>query len=297
MPTRCYAVSSKVSPYPEMALRPYRQLMLRSRRNLYSLFDGRHLTPRGDGGLEFREIREYQPGDSPRRINWRATARSRRPVVNLTQPSRRLEAKLVYACGGSMAYGTLRPKHESAVELLTLLAGIAEASHDRIEALLYDDAATRWLLSRRSRRVAETLYHTLAAHDPVGCGVSPRRCVETLLESFPRRSLLYLVGDFLEPWHLEELSARHEVILLILRDPGELKPALLGRHRILDPVTGEITELEIDTPALRHYETQRRKRDLDFEAQLRRLGILHRTILNDEDPVDALAELLRKGGA
>jgi uncharacterized protein (DUF58 family) len=215
-------------------------------------------------------------------------------VVNLTQPSHRLEAKLVYACGGTMAYGSIRPKHETAVELLTLLAGIAEAAHDRIEAMLYDDETPRWLSSRRSRRIAENLYHTLAEHDPFKRRVTPRRCVDSLLEELPRRSLLYLLGDFLEPWDLEELSARHEVVLLMVRDPGEEHPNLRGSQRILDPVTGQTREMEIDPTALRGYKTERYRLDREFSLRLRKWGIPWRRIGTDEDPVDALAQLLRR---
>ena len=280
-----------------MALRPYRRLMLQSRRSLYSLFDGRHPAPRGDGGMEFREIREYQPGDSLRQINWRATARSRRPVVNLTQPSRRLEAKLIYACGGSMAYGTRRPKHESAVELLTLLAGIAEAARDRIDLMLYDDADSRWFASRRARHLSEALYHTLAEHDPLYRQVTPARCIDRILSELPRRSLIYLIGDFLDPWELSELAARHETVLLIVRDPGDERPDLDGNRRILDPVTGAVSDMEIDAAALARYAAERQRRDRTFTTRLRHLHIPYRKILTDEEPVDALAALLRGEGS
>jgi uncharacterized protein (DUF58 family) len=278
-----------------MALRSLHRLRLESRRKLYSPLLGSHPVAADGGGAEFREIREYTPGDNIRHLNPHASARLGRPVVNRFEDSRRLDARLLYLAGGTMAYGHPRSKHEVAVELLTLLALTARRNGDRIEALLYDDETPLWVGSPRMRHLPESLYHEAAGRALPGKRVTPDRCLATLQSRLRKRSLLFLLGDFLEPWDLTALAERHELRLLILRDRREERPGFDRPGLFLDPVTLRQVELEPDRGAMKRYEEAMSLRDAALEGQLRKLGILFRKVYTDEDPLDALVSFLRKG--
>jgi uncharacterized protein (DUF58 family) len=206
---------------------------------------------RGDG-LELEELREYQPGDDVRRIDWNVTARSDRPYVREAFVERALDTWLVVDVSASVDWGTAEClKRDRAVELAGVSGTLLGRQGNRVGALLFADRPLGFLPPGAGRTHLLRLLAAVreeprqAARGATDLAAALARA-ETLAR---RRSLLVVVSDFLAPdgWQrpLRRLAARHEVVAAVLRDPREGELADVGLVAFEDPETGQ--QLLLDT--------------------------------------------------
>jgi uncharacterized protein (DUF58 family) len=209
----------------------------------------------GDG-MEIVELREYQPGDDVRRIDWNVTARSDRPYVRESHVERSLDVWLLIDVSASVDWGTAEClKRDRAVELTGVAGQLLGRQGNRVGAMLFADkplgfvppSAGRAHLLRLLAAVREEPRQ--AARGQTDLAAALRRA-ETLLR---HRSLVVVVTDFLAPdgWQpaLRRLAARHEVVATVLHDPRESDLADVGLVTFEDPETGQ--QLVVDTGSRR----------------------------------------------
>jgi uncharacterized protein (DUF58 family) len=199
--------------------------------------------------LDLAEVREYQPGDEVRRIDWNVTARMARLFVRQYREERELTAWLVVDLSPSMAFGTRRQlKRETAAEFAGVAAYIAARHGDKV-GLLGFPGRDVYIPPRGGRVHVLRLLHTLQQApmrgDGRGLGDGLRQAARTL----KRRSLVFLVSDFLatDGWArpLQELARRHDVIAVWITDPAEHELPDVGGLVMRDPESGH--QLWVDT--------------------------------------------------
>jgi len=272
----------------------YDDIILRTKRGLYSLLSGEHDSPFSGEGLEFLEIREYQSGDDVRHLNWRATARTRRPAVNRYAERRRLEVLLVYAAHGGMLAGEPLCKHATAAEILTSLAYLAAASGDAPRLLCHRDDDPRWFTPSASRFAARQIYETLRTLPLASHRSSPDKLTKELLSRLKRRSLILILDDGFALPELSPLAERHEIYYLRLRARQEERPPA-SEAFYLDPASGERARLRLGTGALKRYRERLRAHDTLLEEELHRLHIPLGRFYAGEDPHRELRRIFKNG--
>ncbi len=246
-------------------------------------------------GMELDELSEYVSGDPLHSINWRATARSRTPIVNRFHPTQQLNLHLIYALSGSMRFGE-PTKHTLAVELLSALGYAALLQRDRLRVSLFDDRP-RWEL-RPTRRggIVEAIHTAAAALDLHQKQIDYTALEHYVMGTLKHPSVLFILGDFLTLPALEALAGRHELHLITIRDSEEETPTLRGRHRLLDPLDDTVHTLRLTRRTAAAYT----KRMAEHDAALDRWCRTHRvdrvTIHTGEDAIAVLAEHLRNRG-
>lgn len=208
--------------------------------------------------LDLAEVREYQPGDEVRRIDWNVTARMNRLFVRQYLEERELTAWLLVDLSPSMRFGTRRElKRDTAIEFAGVAGYIITRHGDKV-GLLGFPGHDAFVPPRGGRTHALRLIHTLerasdhtgdpAAQDLAG---SLRRLARMLR----RRSLIFLVSDFLGPqgWEhsLEELSRRHDLIAVWVQDPAERELPDVGGLFVRDPESGQQLWVDTSDPAVR----------------------------------------------
>ncbi|MGQ0765871.1 MAG: DUF58 domain-containing protein [Gemmatimonadota bacterium] len=274
---------------PEV-LRQVKLIELRTRRLVNSLFSGEYRSIFKGQGMEFAEVREYQPGDEVRSIDWNVTARMRRPFVKRYIEERELTIMLVVDISGSSAFGTVRRfKSEVATELAAVLTMSAVRNNDRVGALLFTDRVEHFVPPRKGRRHALRIIRDVLAHSPQGRKTDVGAALEYLRNLLRQHAIVFLVSDFAD-YTLERplklLAQRHDVVAVRVEDPAELTLPMVGLARLQDPETGETVFVDTSDQRVR----------ASFEADVResigRTRALFRRLAIDEIPISTASSYI-----
>lgn len=283
---------------PAEVLRQVRRIEVRTRRLVDSRFAGEYRSLFKGQGMEFAEVREYQPGDEVRSIDWNVSARMGRPFVKRYVEERELTIMLALDLSGSSRFGTrARFKHDLAVELAGVLALAAVRNNDRVGLMLFSDRVEHALPARKGRKHALRLIRDLLTVEPKGRGTSMAAAVDRLMRLLPHRSVVFLASDFIaadveKP--LARLAQRHDVIAVTLEDPSERVLPDIGPARLEDPETGEVLEIDTSHPAVRAAFAERTAADDAARRKLfGRLGLDEIIVHTDHGYVDALLAFFR----
>jgi len=245
---------SEFVPSPEL-LRQVRRLEIRARRLVADRFLGQYHSVFRGRGLEFSEVREYQPGDDVRTIDWNVTARMGAPYVKRFVEERELTVVLAVDVSASQRFGTAeRRKDEVAAELGALLAFAAVANNDRVGLLAFTDGVEAFVPPRKGSRHVLRLVRDLLSLRPARPGTDIAAAVGYLQRALRRRAIVFLISDFLDEGFeaaLRPAARRHDIIALMLSDPRELELPAVGLIEAEDAETGERVWLDADDPLVR----------------------------------------------
>jgi uncharacterized protein (DUF58 family) len=283
---------------PPEVLRQVKLIELRTRGLVNSLFTGEYRSVFKGQGMEFSEVREYQPGDEVRSIDWNVTARMRRPFVKRYIEERELTVMLAVDLSGSERFGTKRRfKSEVATEMAAVLAMSAVRNNDRVGGLLFTDRVEHVVPPRKGRRHVLRLIRDLLGYEPEGHGTDIASAMNYLLRMLSHHSIIFLISDFISPdieKPLKILAAQHDVIAVTVEDPAERRLPDIGLARVTDPETGQTIDVDTSDPAVRaQYEkTVAAERDARLHL-LRRLAIDEIPVRTDAGVVEPLLKFFR----
>jgi uncharacterized protein (DUF58 family) len=283
---------------PPEILRQVKLIELRTRGLVNSLFTGEYRSVFKGQGMEFSEVREYQPGDEVRSIDWNVTARMRRPFVKRYIEERELTVMLMVDLSGSERFGTIRRfKSELASELAAVLAMSAIRNNDRVGILLFTDRIEHVVPPRKGRRHVLRIIRDLLAFEPVGKGTDLAGAIDYLARMLTQKSIIFIVSDFLSvrvDQPLKILAQRHDVVAVTVEDPSEAHLPGVGVARFVDPETGKTVQIDTNSPAVRS-EYERRTFDEKEERKhlLRRLAIDEVPVRTDAGVVEPLLRFFR----
>jgi uncharacterized protein (DUF58 family) len=283
---------------PAEVLRQVRRIEVRTRRLVDSRFAGEYRSLFKGQGMEFAEVREYQPGDEVRSIDWNVSARMGRPFVKRYVEERELTIMLALDLSGSARFGTrTRFKYDLAVELAGVLSLAAVRNNDRVGLLLFSDRVEHALPARKGRKHALRLIRDLLTVQPQGRGTSMTVAVDRLMRLLPHRSVVFLASDFIaadveKP--LARLAQKHDVIAVTLEDPSERLLPDIGPARLENPETGEIVEIDTSHPAVRSAFAAQVTAEEEARRKLfGRLGLDEIIVHTEHGYVDALLAFFR----
>ena len=217
---------------PDEVMREVRRLEITTRHLVRDIVAGEYSSAFRGRGVEFSEVREYQPGDDVRTIDWNVTARLGSAYVKRYLEERELTVLFVVDASASEQFGTrLRTKHSLAIEVCAVLALAAARNSDRVGAVWATDRVERFVPPQRGRRHALRVINDLLAFEPAGTGTDLGAALGFIEPVLRRRAVIFLVSDFLTSGYqsaLGHLARRHDVIALQLYDPRERELPDLG---------------------------------------------------------------------
>jgi uncharacterized protein (DUF58 family) len=290
--------SSATAAIPPEVLRQVRHIEMRTRGLVNSLFTGEYRSVFKGQGMEFSEVREYQPGDEVRTIDWNVTARMRRPFVKRYIEERELTVMLAVDLSGSERFGTRsRFKSELATELAAVLAMSAVRNNDRVGILLFTDRLEHVVPPAKGRRHALRVLRDLFVVDPEGTSTNMAVATEYLGKLLTHHSIVFILSDFLDPnieAPLKRLAQRHDVVAVTIEDPAELALPDIGLARLADPESGETVDVDTSNASVRTAYAEQVAADRQARRTLlRRLAIDEVPISTDASYIEPLLRFFR----
>jgi uncharacterized protein (DUF58 family) len=263
---------------PADLLRRVRLVELRARRLVEDLLAGPYRSVFRGRGLEFDDIREYQPGDDVRAINWHTTARTGTVQIKQNVEERCLTVMLAVDLSASGDFGSVpQSKRELAAELAAVLALSAVLNNDRVGLLLFTDTVERYLRPRTGRRQALAIVAAILDHTPRSPRTSLQQLLRMLGHALRRRATIFLLSDFLDTGFERALrlaGRRHDLVAVPITDGVETRLPALGWLVCEDAETGELIELDTSDPVVRHaFDLERLARTTRLHDTFRRAGV------------------------
>lgn len=273
-------------------------------RRLDGLMQGDYRTLFYGAGIDFADLREYQPEDDIRHIDWNVTARMNSPYVRQYVEDREITAWFLLDLSPSMRFGPAeRPKRLVLTDFVATLARLLTRNGNRVGAILYNNRLEGTIPARGGQIQVLRLIRHLLNLSGVQTGMTTDLAV--LLQAghntLKKRSLVFLISDFFsEPgWErpLSLLSRRHELVAIRLWDPREDELPDAGLMTVVDAETGE--QLTVDTGNLelrRRFQEAVRQRQVSMKSSLNRAGVDLYSISTEQDLVEAIIRMaaLRK---
>lgn len=250
---------------PREVLRKVRRLEIRTRRlvdeslagSYHSVFKGR--------GMEFAEVREYEPGDDVRTIDWNVSAKMGHPFVKKFTEERELTVMLVVDASASGHFGSATAtKLETMAEIGALLAFSAIRNNDRVGLLLFTDRIERFVPPRKGRDHGLRVLRELLAFETVGRGTNIKGALDVLRRVVTKRSVVFLISDFQAQGYdttLRATNLKHDLVAIAISDPREESLPSVGLVAMSDAETGRLALIDTGSPAVRRHFAARQLRE------------------------------------
>ncbi len=283
---------------PKKILQKVRRIEIKTRGLVNDLFGGEYHSIFKGRGMTFSEVREYNPGDDIRLIDWNVTARTGSPFVKVFEEERELTVFLVVDISASGEFGSgSQLKRDYGAEVASVLGFSAIKNNDKVGLILFSDRVEKYIIPKKGKshvlRVIRELLYTV----PKGSKTSIKVALDYLLKVAKRKCVVFLISDFLDEGYLRSLkiaNKKHDLITIQLLDPAELELPDMGLLKVEDPETGET--LWIDTSSQKSMKQLRKEigiKQSNFRKEIKKSGIDLISISTDEDFVDPLMSFFK----
>ncbi|HEX2746590.1 MAG TPA: DUF58 domain-containing protein [Verrucomicrobiales bacterium] len=232
---------------PREWLKKIRQIELRTVRLVEDLMAGQYHSVFKGRGMDFDEVREYQPGDEVRRIDWNVTARTGVPHIKKYIEEREMTVMVLVDASASSVTGSVElSKRELAAELAAVLAFSAIRNNDKVGALLFTDGAEKYIRPGKGRLHVLRLISEVLTYSPASRGTNLTKALHHINRALNRRAVIFVISDFMDRGYeraLKVTSRKHDLIAIPIVDPTERELPNLGWITFEDAETGEVMEL------------------------------------------------------
>lgn len=235
-----------------------------------SVFKGR--------GMEFDEVREYQPGDDVRSIDWNVTARTGKPFIKRFREERELTVLFLVDLSASGSFGSVKQtKNELAAEICALLAFAAIKNNDKVGLIVFTDHVEMFVPPGKGARHVLRVIREILSFRPRRTGTDVGMALDYLGRIQHRKAVVFLISDFQADGFekaLRVLGRRHDIIAISVADPREKALPDVGLIELEDAETGEITLIDAGSRTVRkRYEALSLERTARLDDLLRSMGI------------------------
>lgn len=240
---------------PKEWLKKIRQIELRTVRLVEDLMGGQYHSVFKGRGMDFDEVREYQPGDEVRRIDWNVTARTGIAHIKKYIEEREMTVMLLVDASASGGIGSVaQSKRELAAELAAVLAFSAIQNNDKVGLLLFTDGAEKYIRPGKGRLHVLRLISDVLSYQPASRGTNLTRALQHINRAIRRRAVLFVISDFMDEGFERALrisSRKHDLIAVPVIDASERALPDLGWISFEDAETGEVVEINTGDPKAR----------------------------------------------
>jgi len=267
---------------PKEILKKIRRIEIRTKKLVNDLFSGEyHSTFKGQG-MEFEEVRQYEPGDDIRLIDWNVTARTGYPHIKKFKEERELSVVLLVDASSSGKFGTReRFKSETAAELGALLAFSAIKNNDKVGLIIFTDKIEKFVPPQKGKGHVLRLIREILYFQPEGVGTDIGAAMEYFNKVIKRKSVVFLISDFLSEDYSKPLqiaNRKHDLVAVKISDPRESSFEDVGMIELEDAETGEVYMIDTGSKEFRREFAARA--DEDIEQLKREFQLINLDFIN-----------------
>lgn len=278
-------------------LKRVRRIEIKTRALTNNIFAGEYHSAFKGRGMSFAEVREYQPGDDIRDIDWNVTARMNHPYVKVFEEERELTMMLLIDLSASQRFGTrLRSQRDLATEIAATLAFSAMQNNDKIGVIFFTDRIEKFIPPQKGRKHILYIIRELLNFTPQGKRTDISVPLEYLVKIISKRSIAFLLSDFLTSSDYSKqllvAARKHDLVALQLYDHNMASLPNVGLLKIADAETGH--EQYIDTSSLemrKHQQQWWNNQSKRLTELFRKSNIDYASIATDTDYVKPLMQL------
>ena len=283
---------------PKEIIRKVRRIEIRTKKLVNDVFSGEYHSIFKGQGMEFEEVREYQPGDDVRVIDWNVTARYGHPFVKRFKEERELTVMLLVDASSSGEFGTAqRMKGEIAAELCSVLAFSAIKNNDRVGMIIFTDRVEKYIPPKKGSSHVLRLIREVLYFKPQHPRTEINCALEFLGRVIKRRCVVFLVSDFLSSGFDKMLSIankKHDLIAIKIADPREIELPDVGFIELEDTETGEQIIIDTKNAELREdFQKHASREKTKLDRSFRSMDLDHIHITTDKSYVEPLMAFFR----
>ena len=284
---------------PKQILKKVKQVEIRTRGLVNDLFGGEYHSVFKGRGMAFSEVREYQPGDDIRLIDWNVTARNGSPFIKIFEEERELTVYLLVDISKSGEFGSQNQlKQEFGAEIASVLGFSAIKNNDKVGLILFSNDIEKYVVPKKGKSHVLRVIRELLYNEPKGNKTSIKNVLDYLLKVAKRRSVVFLISDFIDDnyWSsLKIVNRKHDLIGIRLFDPAEKLLPDLGVIKVRDPESDSSFWIDTSNRAEMEKLKTQINSDLDaFNKQAKKIGFDIISVSTNGDFVDPLISLFRK---
>lgn len=283
---------------PRELLKQVRGIQIRTRRLVDDLLAGEYHSTFKGRGIEFDEVREYQPGDEVRTIDWNVTARTGKPFIKKFMEERELTVMLLVDASASGKFGSYRKlKKEFAAELCAVLAFSAIKNNDKVGLIIFTDEVEKYIPPKKGKRHVLRVIREILFFEPRHRGTRIDAALEFLSSVNKRRTVSFLVSDFMADHYeraLQIANKRHDIIAITIEDPRESELPDIGLIEVQDAETGDIVLVDTSYENTRKgFHVLAKKSRAERDRQFRKIDVDRIPVETNRPYVDPLMRFFR----
>ncbi|MFO7819111.1 MAG: DUF58 domain-containing protein [Halanaerobacter sp.] len=259
-----------------------RKIEIKSNKLVEEIFSGEYKSSFQGRGLEFKEIREYYPGDDVGSIDWNVTARQNKPYVKEFQEERELNMFLLIDMSNSTNFGA---KKDLIAEIGATLAFSAIQNNDRVGSILFTEEVEEMIPSRKGKKHVLAIIEEILDFNPEQKGTDIKKALKYFNQIEPKRSIVFLISDFLTKDYERELKITHQKHDLVL-----IRVLARGEEKLPQGAIFEFEDLETGESIV--VDNLKQAQELSFEIDVPERNLIN--IYTDEDFVIPLQQFFKR---
>lgn len=281
-------------------LKRVRRLEIKTRALTNNIFAGEYHSAFKGRGMSFAEVREYQPGDDVRDIDWNVTARMNKPYIKVFEEERELTLMLVVDLSASQRFGTVdRNQRELAAEICATLAFSALQNNDKIGVIFFTDQVEKFIPPQKGRKHVLYIIRELLNFEPKGKRTDVTVAMEYLMKVITKRSITFVISDFLDTRDFSRpllvAARKHDLVGLRLYDSRMASLPDVGLLKIVDAETGHEQFIDTSSRAVRQQQQAWwRTEEQRLDTLFRKNGVDYASIATHADYVKPLMNLFAR---
>ena len=248
-------------------------------------------------GMDFDDVRLYQPGDDVRNIDWNVSARANEAYIKTYVEERELTVMLMVDVSGDGQFGSRSQlKADVAAEVGALLAFSAIKNNDRVGLVLFTDTVEHFVPPKKGKTHVLRVIRDILTYQPQSSGKRIEAGVEFMGRVTRRKSVGFLLSDFYAEGYESALRVarrRHDIIPVVVSDPLESELAAAGLVAFEDPKTGEVIWRSTGRGFLSAFKSHTSIRRQEREKSFRRMKLDFINLQTGEPYTTALMKYFR----
>ncbi len=284
---------------PAEILKRIRKIEIQTRNIVSEIFRGEYHSSFKGQGLEFAEVREYQPGDNYRDIDWNVSARLGIPYVKKFRETRELNVMFIVDVSASQNFGTrVMLKKERLAEIIAVLSFSALSNNDKVGMIMYSDVLEKYLPVRKGLNKALEILRDILYLEPAHQNTSLTGAFEYANLMLKKRAVVFILSDFMDAGFekpLKILAQKHDVIAVQVLDEAELELPRAGIIALRDPETGASNYVNTSSLRIRKsYQQLVRQQQETLSNSLKQMKVDHILIRSTDSYVDILRDFFEQ---